>query len=709
MLADSENDINRFACNECKRRKLKCARELPVCGTCRTAKRHCLYEQLKRSPLTRKHLTEVEEELSLVKQLLARECPEIDLLVLVGKLRNGTTLDDIPELQEMERAKRRKITGLTPREDHYAYAPTPVMNIQLILQHHEEEPAQENSKMLFQVPQLLPPVINENNEEPRHRSTSTSPLSITYSNKCSWDERRSMLDRKFSVTDGMASTVSNSYLGSTSAAALINLVGGGYFLLQGKPKHRGLTGQESPTSESSTASFTMPSRLKIEHYVNMYFETFHINYAIVHRPLFIAQMNEVVETPPGWRALLYIVAAIGSFMTATREEDDDDLTLLDCAKKELSIEDLERGSLTLVQTLALISNLLQKRDRPNSGYNYLGLSTRMAMALGLHKEFTEPGELLLDQEMRRRVWWCLYIFDCGLTITYGRPLGIACAGIDAKLPLNVSDTNLTAMTTTMPRQEDTPTDYTSVRLQAIFHVLSNSIYERIISDPFPLAETLLRWDEDYLGRWKRLIPQCFREDSIVPQRYKLAWGVLHWRCKNLRIILYRTFMLKRLFSAEQQPFDEYETKAGEICLQECSATIQSMHAFWNEKQQYNRMDAWYTLFFLVPAAVMPLVCLRNDPVSPEANNWRNDVMMSQRVVDKILKICPPAARISEFISGMASGCLGTQPEQHLATFSPLNTDNMSFPTVAVDESPISQLMQLHTMLWPSSFDIEQQF
>lgn len=172
--------------------------------------------------------------------------------------------------------------------------------------------------------------------------------------------------------------------------------------------------------------------------------------------------------------------------------------------------------------------------------------------------------------------------------------------------------------------------------------------------------------------------------------------------------MYRTFMLKRLFSEKHEHVNDYEAKAGDICLQECSATIESMNVFWNEKKQYNRMDAWYSLYFLIPALLMPLVCLRNDPVSPEAGRWRNEVFLSQKIIDKILMICPPAARISEFISSLGVGCL-TQQEHKPTEFSPVNAENMALSSIAVDESPMSQLMQLHTMLWPSSFDIEQQF
>jgi hypothetical protein len=59
----------------------------------------------------------------------------------------------------------------------------------------------------------------------------------------------------------------------------------------------------------------------------------------------------------------------------------------------------------------LISNYQQKRNKPNSGYNYTGLAVRMAMGLGLHKEFQDWNISPLKMEIRRRVWWTLCILD----------------------------------------------------------------------------------------------------------------------------------------------------------------------------------------------------------------------------------------------------------------------------------------------------------
>jgi hypothetical protein len=149
---------------------------------------------------------------------------------------------------------------------------------------------------------------------------------------------------------------------------------------------------------------------------------------------------EVIPRPAGnaWKVLLFVLAAVGAF-TASTQPTDADLGLFEAAKARLSIDMLETGNLLLVQALTLISNYMQKRNKPNSGYNYMGLARRIAMGIGLHKEFPTWETNLLTIEMRRRVWYCLYIFDVGAIITFSRPLDFPDDGIDVELPLNVHD------------------------------------------------------------------------------------------------------------------------------------------------------------------------------------------------------------------------------------------------------------------------------
>ncbi|KAG7838146.1 hypothetical protein KL941_003777 [Ogataea angusta] len=624
------------SCNECRRRKLRCSRDLPTCVSCSKFNRHCLYNRHSHSPLTRKHLTQVEEELRVATELLRALSPELDIHSILANVKNGFSVWEIPELGRLRQNRQDPIV----------------------------------SDKNFQVPQLLPVAVSED-----YKSTSENPRPVY-----SWDER----DHK--AIDGMAITDRSGYLGSHSSVAVISLVFGGYSW--------GGT-LRSPVRRDNQSV----SGAQVEHYLNRYFETYHVSYPIVYRPLFWAQYNQIVPRPEiGWDSLMYTMAAIGAFMGSTDPDNQDDLVLIDKAKSHLNFELLETGSISLVQTLALLSNYLQKRDKPNSGYNYLGLAVRMAMGLGLHKQ-TDCSENLLEQEIGRRIWWCIYVFDCGQTITFGRPLGIPCAGIDARLPLNISDTELTAASECLPSEVQEPTIYTSVRLQSLFHLLTNCIYERITSDPFPSAKELLEWDTRFIGRWKSLVPDYFQQDREVSQPFTLAHHVLHWRRKNLQIIMYRTSLLKKVFRRPgDEPLCKEEEEAAEKCLRKCSSTIQSMAALWQRKETTSRMEAWYTVFFLVPALLMPLVCLRNDPLAAQAEQWKRDILTAEQVLQRLLHICPIATKILELSKSLGADYVASADAA---------ADLLA--SAGTDESPMSQLTHLHSVLWPLSFDIEQQF
>lgn len=241
--------------------------------------------------------------------------------------------------------------------------------------------------------------------------------------------------------DGMASlTVSEKeggYLGVASGAAFIRLL---------EPNMKRRSPQSQTRSRPSLSPFPSliqqpnPNRQIADIMIDAYFKLYHLSYPILHEPTFRAQFSEVIPRPHGdsWLVVAYVVAAIGVWSSA-KSSDNLDLQLFSQARSILSFNFLELGNLTLVQALTLTSNYQQKRDRPNSAYNYLGLAVRMAMGLGLHKEFQGWNISPLNMEIRRRVWWSLCVFDCGATITFSRPLTWPFDGVEVSLPRNVHD------------------------------------------------------------------------------------------------------------------------------------------------------------------------------------------------------------------------------------------------------------------------------
>ena len=61
--------VSEHACTECRRRKARCDKTDP-CSNCAKYQRTCSYARQPRTPLTRRHLSEVERELARTKELL---------------------------------------------------------------------------------------------------------------------------------------------------------------------------------------------------------------------------------------------------------------------------------------------------------------------------------------------------------------------------------------------------------------------------------------------------------------------------------------------------------------------------------------------------------------------------------------------------------------------------------------------------------------
>ncbi|CAI7645337.1 unnamed protein product [Penicillium manginii] len=607
-----------------------------------------------------RYLTEVEESLRIATQIIRDHGLDVDLDAELAKARNGANQEHGPSNIKSEdntplgSLKRPRIASEEPTQgrnrspDYTQTEPTifePGLDI-LISDNNIEDPLSTD---------ILP--------------TAAADNPVVNGADYDWDERDTEAQ---SCLDGMAALSIEEerpgYLGLASGAALLRLIQSHFSFPFSSVPPPPKTSTPSSESSQKLARGEVPSH-KIESYITNYFKEYHTNYPLVHQGLFMAQFHEIVPRPKHSKILIYIVAAIGAFMSATASNDDD-LILYQCARSHLSVEILEVGSLTLVQSLCLISNYLQKRDRPNSSHNYLGLAVRMAYGLGLHKDHPSVEGNLLYREIRRRTWWCLFIFDAGSTITFSRPLAIPSAGINTKLPFNILESELTASTTIAPANLDVPTIYTNVRVQSQFHLLTNHIYNRVISKPSPTAKQVLEWDDFYISKWLNLVPDYYKETATVPERHQFPHAIMTWRYKHFRLIIYRPFFIQKALQINQQqtasltafpipipkpsPDQPYIDKACERCLKESHETIISIDNFWHSAI-HTRMACWYALYFLFSATLVPVILLHNEPQSPHSEGWQEDIDKAIAIIKTMVELSPFASRCYETLERLRDG------------------------------------------------------
>ncbi|KAL6790328.1 fungal-specific transcription factor domain-containing protein [Trichoderma sp. SZMC 28013] len=669
---------------------LKCDRLLPHCSSCQKYRRVCNYERPGKTPLTRRHLTHVEEELSRAKALLSElqsrqrrentngssmSPPEVNI---VGK---EPATPSLPLSQSTEYRRNNEIDVAIPQQN---------LSLQGYFDSSHSRDAQPPETEFCAANAQTASPDHQNLHTPCSNRVSRSNRDIMISletpptsGSFEWDERNGQPGgQKF--VDGMGSLTSDvdgsGYLGVASGAALLRITVGN------NSHHSGTT---SP--RVATIPFAITSLSALDGYIDDYFSLYHRSYPIVHEATFRAQFMEIIPRPSGnaWQVLLYVVAALGAWSTATQRSDVH-TGLFEAAKARFSIDLLETGNLVLVQALTLMSNYAQMGNKPNSSYNYYGLARRIAMGIGLHKEFSAWQLNPLVVEMRRRVWWCLYVFDVGSIITFSRPFDFPQSGVDVELPINVHDTDLTISTTQRPPPADTTTVYSHLRAQCSFHMATCNIYERMISNTFPTAKEMTTLDDMSIFPWLNSLPHYFQPHAIQPPKYAFCHATLQWRYRNLRILAYRPFLVRRAMSGsdwgqDQDNSDDLESIdiAFQRCLDASRESVELISSFWFNNSQ-TMMASWYGLYFLFQAVLIPIVCLRNNPQSDLAGAWRDQIRESIRVLESMMRLNPTASRCLRVVTSLTESYIS-------------NEEEINEPT---QESWQDQLTGLYPMMWP---------
>ncbi|KAL1305455.1 hypothetical protein AAFC00_002334 [Neodothiora populina] len=588
---DKDARSAKHACDACRAKKYKCTKERPSCQLCLQQKRTCHYSgQITRTPLTRVHLTHVENRVHKLEALFARLNPDVDLETALSQ-------NDI--------ATPTGSTDLSSSIRSEDFKPLECLN-----QPRQETPPYE----------ALPQEADG----------------------FDWKEETTDVD---DLADGMASlTVEPSgigYLGSTSGVGFLRA----FLVWTRKNAVSGVLNE--PAILQLAQRHAQQQSLYVQHIpenaighqlaaslIDAYFTNYHTSYPFIHEATFRAQYNALIKRPEkrAWHMLLHTVLALGAWTISDGTNDLDDVLYRKARSYSQEEESLfESGSLSLVQALLLLSNLSQKGNKPNTGWNYLGLAVRMAISLGFHRELPEWNISLFQREVRRRVWWGLFIFDSGASTTFGRAILLPRKEmVDVKSVMNIADEDLVPITEEVPRQRSEPTIYSSLIAQSRFHVISNSISDRLLSSPVVSANEALTLNA-VLGSWAATLPWYFQLDQPIALPYDwylFARQKLWWRYWNLQILLMRphllTWAMRRMGGQGTLEDTAEEAKCRKICLDSAHSTLSTANIYIRENT-LTRLTSWYTLFFTFHAVLIPSVCLCVDPAAPEAQAWQEDI------------------------------------------------------------------------------------
>lgn len=359
--------------------------------------------------------------------------------------------------------------------------------------------------------------------------------------------------------------------------------------------------QETPTSNSSLpglppiASGSLSASFIQEFLIAAYFEKYNTSYPILDLKTFREQCGRRKSMPrsSSWHITYYAVLAVGEWVSGNGSDDQTSL-YYEAARSLLKPEVLESGSINNVQAFLLLGNYLQKTDRPNTGYNYVGLALRLAMGLGLHHELPDVSSASPPKRHRRRVlFWVLYCFDSWFNITTGRPSLLSDANFNVRMPQNVEEEALDR--SARPSDATGPTTCSVLIALARLTRIANKVYNGLIcagSCADVDQQTVVM--EQMIQNWQSALP-AYMTSAHVPSWFLGPRQTVYWKAANLRILL--------LLSSQRHRADDFEKLAvGSRCQIVAASSISEIAAFCDQHSDHLHSGlAWYAVYFTLQA------------------------------------------------------------------------------------------------------------
>jgi transcriptional regulatory protein AMDR len=170
-------------------------------------------------------------------------------------------------------------------------------------------------------------------------------------------------------------------------------------------------------------ALTLPEPALADELVQAYFTQVNTGYPIVEEDLFMTQYRnrDPADAPP--ILLLQAILLVGAHVTRPRAERDALKEIFFRRAKWLFDNRIERNRDILVQAALLLTWHSDAADDDVSAnaHFWIGVASRIATGLGMHRNPVCSRFVPRDRRMWRRLWYILVQFDVMVSLSYGRP------------------------------------------------------------------------------------------------------------------------------------------------------------------------------------------------------------------------------------------------------------------------------------------------
>ncbi|KAL7948954.1 fungal-specific transcription factor domain-containing protein [Trichoderma barbatum] len=512
LLLDDSHDAKRRriarACDQCRRKKIKCDGKLPSCTHCTNYKTECIFTQIEKkraTPKGAKYIEALENRLTRMEKLLR----------LAGIIVNED--DDLAELEKRltEKSEQRAVaqssgpsspSRLTSESEATASPRSSVTS-----------PGLQRDSSRRQEDKLKPAVTPGSLQGEEEVEALSEMMCSLVTNQCG-ETRYIGSSSGFSIFSPKGIQWINHKTGDVTFQNMISEVS--------EDDHKWTNWKPEIFSDLFRRPVFRPLPPKPEamSLLKDFFENFNCMFPLFHQPTFMHLVERQYSDDPyqgsGWWASLNCALAIAHRLRVMsnlvpQEEDDKAWGYLKNAMGVFAELTMRNTDLLSVQALLGMALFMQGTPNPQPTFLLIAAAIRLSHSIGLHKKGTGFNLNPIEIEQRKRVFWIAYMLDKDLCLRSGRPPAQDDDDMNVELPDADPEDNIGNIPLA-----DGKGKMNLFRVMCEFAVIESRVYKRLYSakaskqSDGELLATIGELDQE-LEEWKDRIPIDFRPEHEI--------------------------------------------------------------------------------------------------------------------------------------------------------------------------------------------------
>lgn len=394
----------------------------------------------------------------------------------------------------------------------------------------------------------------------------------------------------------------------------------------------------------------LPEKNFAESLIENFFNTVNYDFPILHYDsfrevydqLWSASGNDTINVGPAWLICIYMVFVFGiEFYNDGVQLDAKhqfQQRYLKIIKNGLITNVLTGSSLIDIQSLMLYILYLFLHGHRDFSWNLLGSAVRMGQGMGLHRGdaagFRPRNHI--EREVRKRVWWTLYIFERLECSSLGRPCSIDTFDCTVEYPRDEEDDNNEMMVNSqfIRAQIDLCTILGQIgkRFYLLYYHEAAIENTHIVTE---LYERLLLWRDQLPGILHHNNNNDEQNKTIIRHRLILHATYHYVVCFLTRPHLMYCASNKNSVNSQEQQQQSYIKQFANICTTSAIESKNCLHRLDRLNLFYHRtwIDVYLVYYTTLILSAQALVYLKENKLE-EFSQIREHVIANDLLFDR---------------------------------------------------------------------------